>query len=90
MPTRPFVADDPAGVHAEAPQLANAGVGDGVSRRQHGDIRGRHSEARERHGDVGLAAAKRGDKLRRLQNALQARRGEAQHDLAEGYGQFWT
>src|ERR1035441_9181213 len=52
------------------------------------DKRGRQAELRDGNGDVGLAAAERGHKLRALQEALHARRRQAEHDLTEGNDGF--
>ena len=78
-----LAADDPGGVHAEAPQFADRGIGDGIGVGQHGDVGGRQAELRHRHRDIRLAASERGDELRALQEALEARRREAEHDLTE-------
>ena len=76
-------AQDLRSVHAKAAQLRHHGVGDRIVRRQRRDVGRRQSETRQRHRDVGFPAPKSGHELRRLQEALEARRRQAQHDLSE-------
>ena len=83
-----LAAHDAGGVHAEAAQFADRGIGDGVGVGQHGDVGGRQAELRHGDGDVRLAASEGGDELRTLHKALQARRREAEHDFTEGNDGF--
>ena len=50
---------------------------------QDGYIARRIPEPGQRHRHIGLAPAEGGHKLRGLQEALEARRGQAQHNLSE-------
>ena len=83
-----LAAHDAGGVHAEAPQFADRGIGDGIGVGQHGDVGGRQAELCHGDGDIRLAASERGYELRALQKALQARRREAEHDFTESNDGF--
>src|SRR5690606_9791681 len=67
------------------PQRADGGVAYRV-RRQARDVVALAAVVRQAHGDVGPAAAERGDKLRRLQQALEPRGAQAPHDFSEADG----
>src|SRR5262249_52276865 len=69
--------------HAFRPQRADGRVADRV-RGQPGDVVALEAELREADGHVRLAAAERGGQHRRLEEALEPRRAQAQHDFAEG------
>jgi hypothetical protein len=51
--------------------------------RQRGDVHALEAELREADGDIGLAAAERRDQEWRLKEALESRRAQPEHDLAE-------
>ena len=75
-------ARDRVGAHAFGAQRADRRVADRILR-QPRDIPAVEPELREADGDVRLAAAEGGDERRRLQQALEPGRAQAQHDLAE-------
>src|SRR5262249_11603713 len=79
-PTLP--AYDARRIDAEPAQLGDASIGDRVLWKR-GNVHGVHAQLRQRHGDIGLAAAEGRNKLRRLQKFLHPRRREAEHDLSE-------
>lgn len=83
MPTRRGGVHDVARVHAEAAQLARAGAGDVVVG-QNGYKGSVHAVVRAADRDVGLAAAERGFKGRRLKKAFKTGALQAQHDFTEG------
>ncbi len=74
--------DDAGGINAEAAQLADAGVCDGVigQDRQKADV---HAVVRERHGHVGLAAAEGSFQIVIGQQPRHSRRFQAEHNLTE-------
>jgi hypothetical protein len=81
---------DEVGADAFGAEGPDGAVADGV-RRETGHVAALEAELREAHRDVGLAAAVGRDEGRGLEEALEARRAQAQHDLAErddcGHGQ---
>ena len=56
--------------------------------RQHRNERGGQAELCQRYRDIRLSAPESRDELRGLQESLQARRREPQHDLAESDGRL--
>src|SRR4029453_16101653 len=68
--------------HTLSAKGTQGSVADGVSWKC-GHVHAVEAEMREAHGDIGLAAAKGGRERRRLQQALESRRAQSQHDLAE-------
>ena len=80
--TSSFPADDFARVHAEAPQLADAGIADIVIG-QDGHKGRFHAVVGQRNADVGLAAAKGGLQYGRLEETFISGALEAKHDLAK-------
>jgi hypothetical protein len=71
-------------VDAEAPQLTDERVRDGIIRRQYRDVLGRIAETRQSNRNIGLASAEGGDELWGLKKTLETRRSEAEHGFAEG------
>ena len=73
---------DLAHVHAEAAQLLDTLVANGVVG-QHGAVLGVHAVVGQGHGHVGLAAAEGGLHHIALEKSLMAGGPQAQHDLAK-------
>ena len=82
MPIAIAAADDEVGADALGAQRADGAVADGVAR-QPRHVVALEAELRDADRDVGLAAAEGGAEDRRLQEALEPRRAQAQHDLSE-------
>ena len=82
-PDTAAAAQDPAGLHAFGAQRADRRLADRV-RRQTRDVLALEPELREADGDVRLAAAECRAEHGGLQEALEPRRAQTQHDLAEG------
>ena len=83
---RPLPPHDLGGVHAGAPQLADGGVG----HRMRGEARSHRTPAAPKPASATATLAspppKVADELGSLEEALEARRREPQHDFAEGDG----
>ena len=78
-----FAAHDIRGIDTELAHLGDECVGDRVVRRNHCDIPSRNAIGRDRNGDVRLASSEGRHELRRLQEALEPWRVQAQHDFPE-------
>ena len=76
------LARDPARVHAKGAQLVDGGVADGVCGQER-DKGGIQAVVGQGDGRVGLRAAVDHVKAAGLGKALEPRRGETEHDLAE-------
>ncbi len=76
----PFTAQDAGSIHAEPSQFGDYAVGQGVLLRQHRDESRLHSQGRERDRNVGLRASQRCHESGRLEESLEARRSQPQHD----------
>ena len=75
-------ADDGVGADAFGAQRADRGIADRILR-ERGDVDALEPEQRQADGDVGFTAAEGGHQHRRLQQPLESRRTEPQHQLAE-------
>ena len=82
-------ADDVIGAHALGPQRADGGVADRV-RGESRHVDALAAEVREADGHVGFAAAEGRRQRWRLQEPLESRRAEPQHDLAERHDLGFT
>ena len=79
----PLTAQDAGSIHAETSQFGDHAIGQGVLLRQHRDESRLHSQRRESDRNVGLRASQRCHEGGRLEESLEARRSQPQHDFAE-------
>jgi hypothetical protein len=78
-----LAAHDVRRIHSETPQLADRGIGNGILFGKCRHKRGGQTPTGKRDCDVCFASAEGGLKARRLQEALKARRCQAQHQFTE-------